>query len=454
NYRVTESAAWGERYSRKGGYGDLDTEQESLTVATHLEFESFTWRGIEQQWNAGFSMERALADYKHYGTTNSGWEAAPDVQCNPGDAYCLPQEQYADSRVVYPADTAEAEISFTDVYVEDIISWGRISLRGGLHLGYNDYTRNDDYAARSTLAYDLYGDGVSVLNLGMNRYYGKTLLTHALEEEKSFSSRWKRTINDDGSLHAWEKAERKVFVATRVSELETPYTDEWSIGLEQEIPRGLITISYINRNGEDQLARHVLDKDENGYIYSEWNNNGQSEHEEVTLSWEQRCGAQSFLFNLTWQDSETSNESYSDVMDLEDIHELVYYNEKLTPGVNLPRSDYNREWSANLVYHVTLGYGFAFTNITEYRSGYTAILDTKENFTSEEGERFDIYADVSLPSATTFDWKLTWEYELAAAGTLMLSAEVYNVFNRKLYTGIDAEYEMGRQLWVGMDFTF
>jgi outer membrane receptor protein involved in Fe transport len=31
---------------------------------------------------------------------------------------------------------------------------------------------------------------------------------------------------------------------------------------------------------------------------------------------------------------------------------------------------------------------------------------------------------------------------------------VYNVFNRKLYTGIDGEYEMGRQLWVGLDYTF
>ncbi|MCA1797432.1 MAG: TonB-dependent receptor, partial [Geobacteraceae bacterium] len=161
----------------------------------------------------------------------------------------------------------------------------------------------------------------------------------------------------------------------------------------------------------------------------------------------------SLLMNGTWQRSYMTNENYSD-LDVEDIDEIVVYQGQQKFLSDIPRSDYNREWSANLVYHVTLGYGFAFTNITEYRSGYTAILDTKENFTSEEGERFDIYADVSLPSATTFDWKLTWEYELAAAGTLMLSAEVYNVFNRKLYTGIDAEYEMGRQLWVGMDFTF
>jgi len=454
NYHVTESVAWGERYSSKGGYGDLDTEQESLTLATHLEFKPFSWGVIEQQWNAGVGTERTLADYMHYGTTNSGWEIDPDVLCDGADKYCLPQEQYADKLVIYPEDRAEAEITFVDAYVEDTMRWGRISLRGGVHLSYNDFTRNNDYAGRSSLAYDLYGDGATVLNLGVNRYYGKTLLTHALEEEKAFNSRWSRSINEDGSLSAWEKAERKIFVATRVSDLKTPRTDEWSIGFEQEIPGGLLTLCYIKRNGEDQLARHVLAKDEHGYIYSEWNNNGQSQHEEVSFSWEQRWEVQSIMFNITWQDSESSNESYSDVMDLEDMDTLVYYKGNFTPVVNLPRSDYNREWSANLVYHIKLGYGFAFTNITEYRSGYTAILDTKDNFTSEDGERFDIYADVSRPSATTFDWKLSWEYDLASAGNVMLSAEVYNLFNRKLYTGINGEYEMGRQLWVGMDYTF
>lgn len=454
SYRVTESAAWGERYSAKGGYGDLDTKQESLSLATHLEFRPFSLGAIEHQWNAGVSVERTLADYRHSGTTNSGWEIASNVQCDATDAYCIPGEQYADSRVIYPKDSADAEISFTDAYVEDTGRWGRFSLRGGVHLSHNDFTHNTDYAGRSELAYDLYGDGMSIFKLGANRYYGKTLLTHALAQEKAFNSRWNRTVNDDGSLNAWEEKERKVFAATRVSDLKTPYTDEWSIGFEQEIPYGLVTIGYIKRNGEDHLAKQVLAIDDNGYMYSEWNNNGHSEHEEVTLSWEQQWGGQYLLLNLTWQDSETSNESYSDVMDLEDLDSLVYYNGGFTPLVNLPRSDYNREWSANLVYHVQLGYGFAFTNITEYRSGYMAILDTKENFTSDDGERFDIYADVSRSSATTFDWKLTWEYDLAATGNVMLSAEVYNVFNRKVYTGIDGEYEMGRQLWVGMDYTF
>jgi hypothetical protein len=453
SYQVTPAADWGERFSRKGGYGDIETEQETLTLAAHTEFHPFTWGTLQQQWNVGLELERTSADYRHSGTVNSGWKLDDGVQCEFPDQYCLPQEQYAYSWVVYPADKVDAEISFTDIYVEDTLSWWRFTLRGGVHFGYNDFTRNEDYAGRSVLSYDLYGDRTTVLSAGANRYYGKTLLTHALEQEKSLTSSWQRTLNADGTPSAWKEAPRKTFPQTRVSDLNTPYADELSVALEQKIPSGLLTLSYIKRDSEEQLAKQVLSKDENGYVYSEWNNNGQSRHEEVSLTWEQRWDSHFLHLNATWQDSVSSNESYADILDLEKMEELVYYNGNLTPLLDLPRSDYNREWSANLIYHVQLGAGFTFTNTTRYRSGYTAILKTKEKHKTEVAD-FAVYAEVARPSDTTFDWKLTWEHAVGNMGTLALTTEVYNVFNRKLYTGIEGQYEMGRQLWIGIDYTF
>ncbi|MDY0212737.1 MAG: TonB-dependent receptor plug domain-containing protein [Desulfuromonadaceae bacterium] len=454
SYQVSPTANWGERFSRKGGYGDLETGQDTLTLATHAEFHPFTWGALKQQWNVGTELERTNADYRHAGTVNSGWKLDDGVQCEFPDQYCLPQEQYAYSRVVYPADKVDAEISFTDIYVEDTLSWWRLKLRAGVHFGYNDFTRNEDYAGRSVLSYDLLGDETTVLSVGANRYYGKTFLAHALEQEKSLSSSWQRSLNADGTPGEWEETKRKTYPQTRVSDLNTPYSDEWSMALEQKIPAGMLTLSYVKRDSEEQLAKQVLSKDEHGYVYSEWNNNGQSSHEEVSLTWTQRWDIHFLHLNATWQDSEASNESYTDILDFEKMEELVYYHGKLTPWINLPRSDYNREWSANLIYHVQLGSGFGFTNTTSYRSGYTAILDTKEKYKSEAGESFAVYAEVSRPSATTFDWKLTWEHAIGNLGTLALTAEVYNVFNRKLYTGTTGEYKMGRQLWVGLDYTF
>lgn len=454
NYQVTPSAAWGERFSRRGGYGDTETEQKSITLAAHAEFRPFTLGALQQQWKVGGEFERTNAGYRHAGTVNSGWKIDERVQCESMDNYCMPQEQYAYSRVVYPQNKVDAEISFTDLYLEDTLSWWRLTLRGGVHFGYNDFTRNEDYAGRSVLSYDLYGDGTTVLSAGANRYYGKTLLAHALEQKKSLSTRWERTLNADGTSGAWGEKKRSTFSQTRVSDLNTPYADEWSVVLEQKIPAGLLTLSYIKRDSEDQLAKQVLSKDEHGYIYSEWNNNGHSRHEEVSFIWEQRWQSHFLHLNATWQDSQATNENYNDLLDLEKMEELVYYNGNLTPLLNLPRSDYNREWSANLIYHVQFGSGFAFTNTTKFRSGYTAILSTKEKYKTEAGVNVGVYAEVSRPSSTTFDWKLTWERAVSSVGTLTLTAEVFNVFNRKLYTGVEGQYEMGRQLWIGLDYTF
>ena len=114
----------------------------------------------------------------------------------------------------------------------------------------------------------------------------------------------------------------------------------------------------------------------------------------------------------------------------------------------------NREWSANLVYQVKLDHGFTFTNVTRYRSGYEGIVDSGENYELEDGTRVDVYEMRDFSSSTIFDWKLEWTYDFTETQLLTVTFDVYNVFNRKIYTGITREYELGRQLWVGLTYDF
>lgn len=474
-----ESTNWGQGYSslsQEGGYGDIEKAQDTRTVALHFKsrpVRSFDW--MSHTFNSGLTYEKTTAEYSRTNdVVMSRWVANNEFVCSEDDSYCLGGEQFAHSLIIYNSEKTDAEVSFYDFYLEDVIDFGKLTLRPGMHFSYNDLLKNHDYAFRNAVFYDFFDNGRSVLNAGFNRYYGKTFLTYALLEGRSGSELWKRSryrekvdtdgdgepdtwdyvikLQDDGTPEPWDVRSLSYREGV-LSRLNTPYVDEWSVGLEQEIFGGLLTLNYLNRNGEDSLVYND-EEDASGNRIRVLTNAGDSRHEELSLTWEVAWNAKhSLLMNGTWQRSFTTNETYSD-LDVEDIDEIVIYQGQQKFLSDLPRSDYNREWSANLVYRVKLGYGLSFTNITEYRSGYTAILDTKENFNSEDGERFDIYSDVSRPSATTFDWKLTWERDLASAGSVMLSAEVYNVFNRKLYTGIDGEYEMGRQLWVGMDYTF
>ena len=313
-----------------------------------------------------------------------------------------------------------------------------------------------DYAWRNTLFFDLFGDGASILSAGANRYYGKSLLSHALAGERAAYTTWKRSKNleGDNTPEDWVEKLRTSSRETRLADLKTPKVDEWSVALEQELFGGRLNLCYIDRNSEDSLALDVLSKDENGYIYSEWSNIGNSRHKEVTLAWERQWQQHYLLVDGTWQRSFSTNEDYADNFELEDFEEMVWYQDHLKFKTDLPRGDYNRKWSANLIYRVTLDHGLSFTNITRYRSGYEGIADTGENHILDDGSKADIYADKNYSSATTFDWKLEWERALTDTQVLTVTVDLYNVFNRKLYTGIEGEYQMGRQLWVGMAYQF
>ncbi|OQY18046.1 MAG: hypothetical protein B6I36_07880 [Desulfobacteraceae bacterium 4572_35.1] len=461
NYSTTASVNWGEKYSKKGGYGDIEKGQNTFTVATHLTFEPFKTWFLHNKLIGGIAVERIKGDEDRTETaTNySFWSENESVVCSDGSLDCIAGEQFAAYKTVYPEYSADAELTSCSAYLEDSLSWKRLTLRPGINLSYNDFNKNMDYAFRNGVFIDLFGDGSSILSAGVNRYYGKTLFTHALASERPLYVNYRgegsfRKLDADGVPEAWGEKIRKIVPVTRISDLKTPKVDEWSVALEQDLFGGRLNLCYIDRNGEDQLALNILDKDEDGYVYSEWSNFGESRHKEVTLSWERQWQKHYLLVDATWQDSESSNEDYNYNLEPEDLDELVWYNGHTTYKINLPRADYNREWSANFIYCITLPYGFSFTNITRYRSGYEAIRDTRKNYKLSNGTKIDIYDDVSYPSATTFDWKLEWTCSATDTQALTITADVTNVFNRKLYTGSEGEYEMGRQLWVGMEYRF
>jgi len=457
-YRSTASADWGDKYSKKGGYGDVEKQQDTFSIATHLTFEPFYTKWLRHDLVSGVTVERVKGSEERTDTSSafSNWSVNDEVTCANGSIDCLAGEQFAIYKTIYPEYAADAELTSLSAYLEDSVSWKRVTLRPGVNLSYNDMTKNMDYAARSAVFYDVFADGATILSAGANRYYGKTLLRDALASERVLYTNWTRSANleDDGSPQDWLEKKRSSLAATRVADLKTPRVDEWSVAIEQDLWGGRVSLCYIDRNSEDGLTLNTLDKDENDYIYSEWTNLGNGRHQEVTAVWERQWQQHYLLIDATWQDSQSSNENYADNLELEDLSEQVWYNGHPTSLINLPRSDYNREWSANLIYRASLPYGFSFTNITRYRSGYSAIADTRENYDLPDGERMDIYADISYPSSTTFDWKLAWAYAVTQTQILTITADITNVFNRKLYTGTEGEYEMGRQLWVGIDYIF
>ncbi|MDW7646029.1 MAG: TonB-dependent receptor plug domain-containing protein [Desulfuromonadales bacterium] len=463
NWYVTEPTKnWGSlvesKFSKEGGNGDIETVLDTWESNTHLTFEPVRLLGMEHHGALGLGITHSSGEYERPDTTTRYTFARIDDQviCLDGQIDCVSGEQFMISKNIYEQDRAKASLNQYFFYAEDEMVLGRLAFRPGAHLSHNDYLENWDLGHRLRLKVDLFGKGQTILFGGLNRYYGQTFLTHKLAAAKRPSTAWTRSTTLDADFHPqeWVFKEPSVIPATRVSHLATPYVDEWTAGIDQALFGGRLLLEYLERKGRDLLAITNNSKDENNNVYSEWNNHGRSFHQEASLAWERWWGKDYLNFNVTWQDSVSSNESYADRFEADDAYEKVLYNGDVLFVWELPRADFNREWVGNLTLVKTLPAGFTFTNVTKYRSGYVG----RQKLTLPETvlpEVVAVYEDVNRPSSTIFDWKISWQTAVSEQQTLVFNLEAYNVFDKKAYVA-DAgdEYELGRQIWAGIEYLF
>lgn len=447
--------------STEGSVGSLESEQQGWQARADFTAAGFATGPLRHAVSAGIDFERVRGTLERPEENHIyfGPKYAPTVTCEEGAIDCIAGEQYFTKRFVYEPDEVVATIDQYHLYLEDRMRLGRLELRPGVRFSYDDFMKNRNTAPRLAASYDLLGDGATVLVAGYNRYYGKTLLTYKLREgSRPYRYEW-RTLAGDTPTAWGPLLVMGVPLAGRgyrYSDLKTPYTDETVFGLDQRLFGGVASLRYIERQGDDEFATHTVVEPK---VY-ELNNNGHSRHQEYRFAWERRSTRHFLALNATYQETESSNEKYTSELDLEDLEKQVVYRGEVVYRSDLPRNDYNRPWTANLTYSVRLPLGFAFTNVTKYRSGYRAPADTRVN--TPEG--LDIYARIKQPESWIFDWRIDWQKGVGRGQALGLTLEVLNVFDRKVPAGPSGDalepgsstagYELGRQFWAGAEYRF
>ncbi len=472
NWQVTDSKPWGEvtdadkkfKYSKEGGFGDIEKEQETISVNLHVKMDPLGAQTIQHNLGYGFSFEniKGTFDRTEEFTNHTLATQNTEVLCEEGAIDCINNQQFMYIKNVYPEDSAKVTIKFYDAYLEDRIEIGQLTLRPGLRVSSDNLQDNTNLAPRLAAGYDVFGDGRTNVYTGFNRYYGKTLLTYALEEQKTPFTNWRRSTRlDNGKPEEWAERDRTSIAAKQLSDLKTPYSEEITVGINQELFGGQLEINYLERDAEDQLASRLLDKDpDTGYIHTEWTNNGESKHKAASLSWERSWRNHYLFLGATWQETETSNSDYAEYTESLDknddgLADPVWYRNSLVDRSDLPSPDFNRDFVGNLVYSVKLPFDFTFTNATRYRSGYTTLENTGDDYELPSGLTYDIYEEAKQPESWIFDWTLKWEKLFRNAQSISINAELNNVFNQKVLAGnSDDIYELGRQFWLGMTYKF
>lgn len=390
----------------------------------------------------------------------------PNLVCPAGSTDCIDGEQLLLKRQTYDTDSASATINLFDIYLEDRFQWQRIEVRPGLRVSYDDFMENTNLAPRLALSFDLFGDNRSVIIGGLNRYYGKTLLGYKLREaSRPWYYQTREVITDEFDNQVpseWVDGYQST-TAYRYSKLDTPYTDEIALGLDQDLLGGRLKLAWVQREGRNEFSQEKTARQPDGYRYYQLTNNGESHHEEYSLEWQRSWRNHALLLNVVYQESETTNESYAETYDDTDTDEIVWFEGRLIHRDNLPRDDFNQPWVVNLTYTARLPWNLTFTNVTTYRSGFEGLV----SLTSAEKIAHDVpttyaYKTEDLPEAWLFNWFLRWEKLLSNNHILTLTLEIDNVFNQKIETGASLttypasinSYELGRQFWVGVEYAF
>jgi len=465
----------GEIVSQEGSVGSLESRQNGFQLKADFLTKPVPLAKTSHQVNVGIDYEQVHGTLdrdeeanQYIINSNPGVNNAnPNIICPANSVDCIDGEQLFLTRFHYPADSTSATINFLDVYIDDRIQWQRLEIRPGLRISYDDYMENTNFAPRLAASYDTFGSGKTLLIGGWNRYYGRTLLTYKLREASPGSHFQTRGVINtaEGDLPETWPEYSSPSTMYRYSAADTPYTNETVLGLNQELWGGRLKLTWVHRNGKDEFTREKSEKQDDGKSYYELTNYGESEYDEYSLEWGRSWQKHFLSINATYQKTTMSdNESYVDTFDQDDLYDEVWYEGKLTAKTDLRRKDYSRPWVVNLVYSTQLPWGITFTNVTKYRSGYEGLdsLSVSEKIALGIPKATTAYIDNRFPGAWVFDWQVDWDVPFIKGQKLVTTLEINNVFNEKVQLGDGgtvsdtdpANYELGRQFWLGMTYKF
>ncbi|PLX79934.1 MAG: hypothetical protein C0616_09800 [Desulfuromonas sp.] len=473
DWAATDTKDWGKNIgslsSQEGGFGSIEKNQVDIELGAELVFFPVGDGELNQEIAVGAELVWLNGRYDRAETTGVYRDPrlTPDVICGADNTTCVDGEQFFTKRILYPAEQVNESIFGSAFYLEDRLAYRRLMVRPGLRLDYDDYLQNLNLAPRLAAEYDLFGDGDCKLVAGVNRYYGHGLLSFKLREAKKRPANEYRTTSGN-LLQPWQDDPLKLYNQHRFSDLDTPYADEFVLGIDQKIGGGLFSTKWVGRRSHDEFARSYGPIEADGLRYYEMNNAGSSRHDSVRLSWERSWPNQFLLLSWNVQSSRSSHENYNAVLDNDAGEERVWYRGEIVYRSELPRRDYNRAHSAQILYTVSLPYGFSWSNVTRYLGPYDALVNSNEEQpVPSADQRIDlltglpieeslaVYEDVRYGSELIFDWKITWQHIMFKRYPMSLQLDLLNVFNREVESATrPGTYRTGRQVWAGLNVAF
>ena len=438
-----------------GGYGNVNQQQDSA---------KFTVEWLQNAFDAG-SYEHSLQTGLELGYKKMFYEVEGDIvsqnyRCinsgcadSNGDGVIDYDDEYLRITNIIAANKLEKTYHSAAVYLSDTIKKGDWTHYFGVRADYSSSLDNVDLSPRVTTEWDVFSNQKTKLLAGVNRYYGRDFFQY---EVNSTLRSWRTMYryNSDGSLNRQTNYSDQSF---RDYDLDTPYSNEWNIGVVQRFGVVDATLQLVNRESRDLVTRTET---EDGLDY--YTNDGRSSTDTVTLTFETRdpfeIGATDTHGKISISYQESESNTLSDVSYEETISsDEIYYKDSVIYESQLPSFDFNIPVSISFSTRTEIpDWRLIVANSINVQSGGKVAQDTGENFTDSTGT-YDIYDDLKFDHLITLDTSIEWKPALIAEVEGYIKLSVNNVFDDYIDKSTNSSsysYTLGRSgsLEVGMRF--
>ena len=357
------------------------------------------------------------------------------------------------------------------VYAEDEIDLGAWQLNLGLRGDWDSFLENFDVSPRAKVAWSPFDDGSGELTVGASRYYGRSFFRYQLNDAiygwREIYLNLRRFTGRPGqempcSRPEFEQCTHRTFDnRSGISELDTPYSDEISLGWRQRIGPIEGKLQLLTRESRKSVSRR---REDDGRLY--YNNDGRSSTQSATLELINSTPLvlgptlTRFTMGLGYRDSESNiydDDSYDETLETD----LIYYRDRLILPEELPAWDYNIPLSFRLN-SVTIipRWGLAWSNFYIIRRGGTVARDSGENYENPDtGIRHDVYEDHEFGSLFTINSRIQWSRLLTDGSEVYARFEISNLLDRVVNVetrrlSTRRRNTQGRRFWleVGMRY--
>ncbi|THF56864.1 TonB-dependent receptor [Pseudothauera rhizosphaerae] len=462
--------------SYEGGWGDIDQEQETLTYQGKADWEPINLLGVEHRLQAGVELLRQEQTY-HRKTTYTQYTASINTNtcnmvgggvdtetCSLSSPWNAPTwaGQYLASRLIYFAGEFDVSNTNRALFIQDEMRLGDFRLRLGARYDNDDLAPEATLAPRSALFWDVFGNGLTRLEMGANRYYSRNFMAYYAQAKRLAlqSSSQTRTMSG-GLLNDWAAP----VMATnwrwyQLGDMKVPYDDERMIGISQQWLGHTWSLKRVLRESRDEMVLHLRSA-ANYY----WDNSGYSDAKTWALSVESdrpiRLGNTSttLMFSVDHTDLETSHADYSDTLnDISgDLSRTIIYDGKAIPWAERPAQNYTRPWSARLLVNTEIPAArLTIGNFFRIRDGFEKMVDTGVSVPHGDGTA-RIWDKRKFGKAITWDLRLNWSLPVTQGQEAFVNLTIENLLDRKNdieNSGTELVYEKGRQFWLELGYRF